>query len=96
VQASLAALKREEHELVTKFLADKALPAEITDAFINAINTALMGLKRRAVKRDELADAILGDGSPLKPDELRERFEAWLKSQIGSDDRNAVRFVLEA
>ena len=95
VQASLQALKQEERDLVTGFLTDKALPADITDAFINAINTALIGLKRRPVKRDDLADAILGDGSPLKPDELRERFEKWLKEQIGPDDRNTVRFVLE-
>jgi hypothetical protein len=95
VKGSLEALKREERELVAAFVSEKALPADITDAFIRAIDTALVGLKKRTVKPKEFADAILGDGSPLKPDELRERFETWLKTQIGTDDKATVRFVLE-
>jgi len=91
----LKALKPDEFELVNKFIYQKEFPDPITDTFLAAMNTALSGLKRRPVKGSELASNLLGDGTPLKPAELTERFEKWLKEQVGEDDPNAVRFVLE-
>jgi hypothetical protein len=95
VLASLNALKPEERQRVDAFITDKALPADISDGFINAINTVLSGLKRKTVKAQELAKGIMGDGTPLKPAEVREKFEVWLKAQIGADDQNTVRLALE-
>jgi len=59
------------------------------------VNTALKGLKVRPVKLSEFGRQILGDGASLKPAELSERFNAWLKAQVGDDDPSAVRFVVE-
>ena len=95
VLASLNALKPEERKLVDSFISAKSLPAEISDPFINAINTVLNGLKRKTVKAQEFAKQVVGDGTPLKPAEVREKFEAWLKAQIGTDEQNTVRLVLE-
>jgi hypothetical protein len=95
VQASLNLLTVDARALMEKFLADNALPTEITDAFIAAINTVFSGLKRRSVKAQAFAKQIIGDGIPLKPDEMQARFEKWLKDEIGNDDKNTVRFVLE-
>jgi hypothetical protein len=95
VLASLNALKPEERKLVDSFIAAQSLPADISDPFINAINTVLSGLKRKTVKAQEFARQVVGDGTPLKPAEVREKFEAWLKAQIGTDDQNTVRLVLE-
>ena len=95
VTGSLEALNKDEFLLVTKFMADGKLPDDVTDAFISAINTVLSGLKRKTVKSKDFAAEVIGDGTPLKADELRERFETWLKAQIGNDDKNTVRFVLD-
>ena len=95
VLASLNALKLEERKLVDSFIAAKSVPADITDPFINAINTVLSGLKRKVVKAQEFAKQVVGDGTPLKLVEVREKFDAWLKTQIGNDDQNTVRLVLE-
>ena len=95
VTASLNALKPEERKMVDSFIMGKSLPADITDPFINAINTVLSGLKRKTVKAQDFAKQVVGDGTPLKPAEVREKFEAWLKAQIGTDDQNTVRLVLE-
>jgi len=95
VKASLNLLTPDSRALMDKFLADKALPADITEAFVSVLNTVLSGLKRRNVKAQAFAKKIVGDGTPLKADEMRERFENWLKEQIGNDDKNTVRFVLE-
>src|SRR5579871_625985 len=92
VQASLNLLTSDARALMDKFLTDRSLPADITDAFINAINTVLSGLKRRTVKAQVFAKQVVGDGTPLRADEMRERFENWLKEQIGSDDKSTVRF----
>lgn len=95
VLSSLNALKPEEGRLVNDFITAQSLPAEITPAFLNAINTVLSGLKRKVVKASDLANSLLGTGTPLKPAEVREKFETWLKAQIGTDDQNTVRLVLE-
>jgi hypothetical protein len=95
VLASLNALKPQERTLVDTFTTSRALPTDISDAFINAINTVLSGLKRKSVKPQDFAKQVMGDGTPLKAGEVRDRFEAWLKAQIGTDDQNTVRLVLE-
>ena len=95
VIATLSALSPTEFEAVNKFLAERALPADVGDTFLRAVNTALKGLKVRPVKLSEFGRQILGDGASLKPAELSERFNAWLKAQVGDDDPSAVRFVVE-
>lgn len=93
--ASLNALKTDEADLVNNFRYQKEFPYPISDAFIAAINNALTGLKRRPVDGSDLVVKLLGDGAPLKPAELSDRFEKWITDQVGDDDPNSVRFVLE-
>ncbi len=95
VLASIQALNPAERKLVDDFVAANSLPIDISDAFINAINTVLSGLKRKTVRAKDFARKVVGDGTPLKAAEVRVKFEAWIKEQIGSDDSGAVRFVLE-
>ena len=95
VIATLSALSPAEFEAVNKFLAERALPADVGDTFLRAVNTALKGLKVRPVKLSEFGRHVLGDGTSLKPADLSERFNAWLKAQVGDDDPSAVRFVVE-
>lgn len=93
--STLGALKIEEKQIIEEFLKAEELPATISDAFISAVNTVLSGLKRKPIKATEFAKQVMGtDGTPLKPDELRQRFEKWLKEQMGSDQPETVRFVL--
>ena len=95
VRSSIQVLRAEERKLIDEFVSQKALPAEISDSFINAINTALKGLKRKSVKTQDFATYLRGDGAPLKAQELRERFNAWLNDQLAGSNDDSVRFVLE-
>jgi hypothetical protein len=95
VIATLSALSRAEFEVINKFLAERSLPADVSDTFLRAVNTALKGLKVRSVKLAEFGKQVLGDGASLKPSDLSDRFNAWLNAQVGDDDPNAVRFVVE-
>ncbi|MCK6631903.1 MAG: DUF6079 family protein [Fimbriimonadaceae bacterium] len=95
VQSSRKLMGADAQKLIEDFLSAKVLPAEISDAFITTMNDCFKGVKKKAVKASDFAKKIAGDGAPLKVEELRARFEAWLKEQVGSDDSNSVRFVLE-
>jgi hypothetical protein len=95
VKTSRNLLNTEAQKLITDFLSAKVLPADISDAFITTMNDCFKGVKKKSVKSSDFAKKIAGDGAPLKVEELRARFEAWLKEQVGSDDSNSVRFVLE-
>jgi len=88
-------LQKDEFEAVNRFLFERALPADVSDTFLRAVNTALKGLKVRPVKLTDFGKQILGDGASLKPTDLSDRFDAWLKAQIADDDPSAVRFVVE-
>ena len=95
VQSSRKLMGAEAQKLIEEFLSAKVLPAEISDAFITTMNDCFKGVKKKSVKASDFAKKIAGDGAPLKVEELRARFEAWLKEQVGSEDSNSVRFVLE-
>jgi hypothetical protein len=96
VIATLSALTPAEFDEINKLIGSRKLPDEITDTFLQAINTALKGIKRKTLSASSFASQVLGDGTPLKPEELRHKFESWLKSQVGDDDPNTVRFMLES
>lgn len=95
VQSSRKLMGADAKKLIDDFLAAKVLPADVSDAFINTMNDCFKGVKKKSVKASDFARRIAGDGTPLKVEDLRARFEAWLKEQVGSDDSNSVRFVLE-
>jgi glutaredoxin len=95
VVSTLSALKASEFEEISKLIGNRKLPDEVTDTFLQAVNTALKGIKRKNLTAAAFASQVLGDGTPLKPEELRQKFDTWIKSQIGDDDPNTVRFMLE-
>jgi hypothetical protein len=47
----------------------------MTTEFANAVQEALSGLEKIAVKGDEIKQALLQGGSPATPDDLRKRFD---------------------
>jgi hypothetical protein len=91
----LKMLKPDEFDAVNALLASSALPDPVTDIFVTALNTVLSGLTRKGVTGTALSSALFSDSTPLKPDELRARFEEWIKAQIGTETESTVRFVLE-
>ena len=95
VVASKQLLTADAQSVINEFVASKSLPVTISDAFINALNDCFKGVKKKAVKSSEFAKKIAGDGTPLKVEEIRARFEAWLYEQVGTDESSSVRFVLE-
>jgi hypothetical protein len=71
------------------------LPDRLSQSFIQALQEALSGLVRVAIKTDDLRAALLAGGTPATPTELTKRFEEFLNSSTRGKDKSKVRIVLE-
>ncbi len=95
IQENLALLKPEPRQLVDAFLAARTLPANLTPAFIHALQEALSGLVKVVVALPALRAALLEGGSPATPAELQQRFEIYLEQLVRDQPPGKVRIVLE-
>jgi len=94
-QDTLALLPALARNLVDSFLASGQLPDPVTVEFAMAVQEALSGLQRIDVKGDVIVRALLKDGSPATPDELRKRFNEFIAERCKGKDQAALRFVIE-
>ncbi len=95
VRANLNLLKPESRELVSGFVAKRALPDNPDRDFIHALGEALSGLQKVSVTAEALRQALLADGSPSTPDEMKQRFERYLEMILEGKEPAKVRIVLE-
>ena len=82
-------------ELIDTFLTSRKLPEPMTAEFANAVQEALSGLEKIAVKGDEIKQALLQGGSPATPDDLRKRFDTFMNERCKGKDATKLRFVIE-
>lgn len=94
-QESLGLLPAASKKLIDAFLASRALPTPLTQEFANAVQEALSGLEKIAVKGDEIKQALLQGGSPATPDDLRKRFDTFMNERCKGKDATKLRFVIE-
>jgi Family of unknown function (DUF6079) len=94
-QNSLSLLPPVSKKLIDAFLTSRKLPDPMTTEFANAVQEALSGLEKIAVKGDEIKQALLHGGSPTTPDELRKRFDTFMNERCKGKDATKLRFVIE-
>ncbi len=94
-QGNLNLLKAGPRKLVDGFLKKRALPDDLDQDFIHALQEALSGLTKVSVKIADLRDALLAGGSPATPGEMRKRFEEYLEGLTKGKEPGKVRIVLE-
>ncbi len=94
-RGNLGLLKPEPRKLVDGFMKKRALPGELGQDFVHALQEVLSGLTRVTVKVEELRDALLAGGSPVTPTEMRKRFEEYLDGLTRGKEPGKVRIVLE-
>ncbi len=95
VQSNLSLLKPKQKKLIAEFVDSRELPDEIAPDFVRALQEALTGLSKVSVALTELKDALMPEGSPASPTELRERFEQFVSSKLAGKDASKVRIVVE-
>ena len=93
-QDSLGLLPPASKKLIDAFLASRKLPDPMTTEFANAVQEALSGLEKIAVKGDEIKQALLQGGSPATPDDLRKRFDNFMNERCKGKDSTKLRFVI--
>mgnify|MGYP000009056820 CR=1 FL=1 len=94
-QDSLGLLPPASKKQIDAFLASRKLPDPMTAEFANAVQEALSGLEKIAVKGDEIKQALLQGGSPATPDDLRKRFDTFMNERCKGKDATKLRFVIE-
>lgn len=94
-QDSLGLLPPASRKRIDAFLTSRTLPDPMTTEFANAVQEALSGLEKIAVKGDEIKQALLQGGSPATPDDLRKRFDSFMNERCKGKDATKLRFVIE-
>ena len=95
IQSNFELLKNASRKVVTGFVDSQTLPEFVTPEFIAAVQEALSGLEKVIVSGDDIREALLRGGSPATPEDLRRRFETFLKDRCKGKDITKLRFVVE-
>ena len=94
-RGNLELLQSKPRKLVDSFIKQRKLPNELDPVFIQALKEVFSGLVKVAVKAEELHAALLKDGSPTTPAEMKKRFEEYLNELTKGKEPGKVRIVLE-
>jgi predicted ATPase/soluble cytochrome b562 len=94
-RSNLDLLKPGLRKLVEEFIGKRALPDELTQDFIHALQEVLSGLQKVPVKTADLRAALLKGGSPVTPAEMKKRFEEYLDELTRGKEPGKVRIILE-
>jgi hypothetical protein len=92
---NLSLLKPKQRKLVDGFIKRRALPDDLNQEFIHALQEVLSGLVKVLVKAEDLRAALLRGGSPATPAEMKRRFEEYLDDLTKGNEPGKVRIVLE-
>lgn len=94
-KGNLDLLKPEPRKLVNGFIKKRAIPDDLNQNFIRALQEVLSGLAKVSVKIEDLRAALLAGGSPATPAEMLKRFEEYLELLTKGKEPGKVRIVLE-
>jgi len=95
IQANFDLLKPPARELIKQFVVSKKLSDPVPPDFLSAVQDALSGLEKVRITGDDIKTALLRGGAPAKPEELRERFDSFLREHSKGRDVTKLRFVVE-
>lgn len=95
VAENIDLLSPERCRLIADFRAARALPAELSQELILALQEVLSGLVKVVITLPELRAALLKGGTPATPSDLEERFKTFLKDISKGTDAAKARVVVE-
>jgi hypothetical protein len=90
---SLSRMTVAERQPIEQYLAAKDAP--LSDDFVHIANRALRGIQMVSLDADELLSALSAGGFPCTEDDLRERFEMFLRAQMRGYDARNTRLSIE-
>ncbi len=90
---SLSRMTIAERQPIEQYLAAKDAP--LSDAFVQIANRALRGIQKVSLNVDDLLEALSAGGFPCTEDDLRQRFETFLRAQMRGHDARNTRLSIE-
>lgn len=91
VAKNIELLKENVRERVEEFVQSGRLPDDLDSEFVNAIREVLGNMKRVDLTLKQITEALLKGGSPCTVDELRSRFDSFLRHHTqGSPDTRII------
>lgn len=91
--AAIDLLRPDERARLAALLADDEL-ADLDNDLLGTVNQVLSGLTRVEMSLEALAGALSEGGLPASPEELRKRFDTFLKALSAGQEADKVRLVL--
>ncbi|MBA4157055.1 MAG: ATP-binding protein [Gemmatimonadetes bacterium] len=95
MQSNLELLSAEQRREIERFAKSGELPSNPETVFVPAMRDVLAGLTRVVARMDELRTILTDGGAATKPQELRDRFDAFLTGLLKGKDPSRVRVVVE-
>ncbi len=93
-QESIRLLSEDQQQALRAFLDSGELP-DLTPDLIHTLQESLSGLEKVVIQMEEVRSALLEGGSPVTPEELKNRFKEFVNDKICGLDSTKVRIVLE-
>lgn len=94
VWEKLDLLSPDQAQRIRSFIHSRTLPDPMDELFIEAVQTALDDIEKASISLDRLTE-VLGNGTPLTPEEAEERFRSFIRSLTRGKDTKKVRIVLD-
>ncbi len=94
-RASMTLLESDAANLVAEFAQAGRLPGEVGDDFVQALKDVLSGLEKVSVTTESLRAALLAGGVPAKPEEMKQRFGAYVDGLVKGKTPSKTRIVVE-
>ena len=95
VRANLDLLKPQDRALVMDLRERGALPETVSSDLVRALTEALSGLVKVTITADDLRQALMANGSACSVEEIRTRFDEYVRSLVRDKDERKVRLVVE-
>lgn len=92
VRESISLLDPKAKDLIQTFIEEQTLVLPLDPVFVRSVQEVLQGIEKVEITHDQWM-ALTGGGHPMTVDELRDRFEQMLKTQIGGKPTSRVRIM---
>jgi hypothetical protein len=90
---SLSRMTVAERQPIEQYLAARDAP--LADDFVQIVNRALRGIQKVSLNVDDLLEALSAGGFPCTEDDLRQRFETFLRAKMRGYDTRNTRLSIE-
>jgi hypothetical protein len=92
-QENLSRMTAAERQPIDQYFSATDVP--LSDDFVHVVNKALRGIQMVSLNANDLLEALVAGGFPCTEDDLRQRFETFLRDRMRGYDARNTRLSIE-